>query len=261
MNHNQNLQGLNLKDKVAIITGASSGIGRATTCLLACHGCKLVLVDREESRLNETIEKCRDKKDVIRIAANLNDKGIHDQIVKRAIEAFGHIDILVNNAAICERDNIMTIDEEKLHRVMTTNLKSVICLTKACVPRLIESKGVIVNVSSMFGKKPNPECLSYSISKAGLDQFARCIALELAPKQVRVNNVNPGAIDTKTAVMCGLIKCKRGDNKAELNEKDLPMNRVGSPNEVAAVIAFLASEQASYVTGELINVDGAMHLA
>jgi len=259
MNHNQNIIA-NLKGKVAIITGASSGIGRATALHLNSNGCKLVLVAREHVALNQTLEKLQDKKEVLRIVVDVTQKGVCEQIAKQAMDAFGRIDILVNNAGVCERDNLETIEEERFTRIMATNLKSAICMTKAALPHLIQQKGVIVNVSSMFGKKPHPECLSYSISKAALDQFTRCIALELAPKQVRVNSVNPGAIDTKTAVTCGLTRREHGKEKGELMEKGHPMNRVGNPSEVASVIAFLASEQASFITGERISVDGAMHL-
>lgn len=180
------------------------------------------------------------------------------QILNSTIEKFGKLDCLVNNAGVLETGTIETTNLAQYDRVFNTNVRAIYQLTNLAVPHLINSKGTIVNVSSVNGIRSFPGVLAYNMSKAALDQFTRCVALELAAKGVRVNSVNPGVTITNIH--------KRGGMDEEAYKKFLEhsksthaMGRAGQPEEVAQAIAFLASEQSSFSTGVCFPVDGGRH--
>jgi NAD(P)-dependent dehydrogenase (short-subunit alcohol dehydrogenase family) len=188
---------MNLNNKVAIITGASSGIGRSSAILFASLGAKLVLVGRDETALNETTSQCTtDTTDIHNIIGDLSEPEVCTRVVTECIQKFGKLDILVNSAGILIPGSIEVMNMADYDTTMNINVKSVINLTQACLPHLIAQKGNIVNVSSVTGTRSFPGVLSYCMSKAALDQFTKCVALELANKGVRVNSVNPGVIVT-----------------------------------------------------------------
>lgn len=251
---------MNLNDKVAIITGASSGIGQATAVLFSNLGANLVITGRNEEALNETIADCNpDKKNnILKIVGDLSKKEICDQVVEQCIQKFGKIDILVNSAGILKPGSIETMKMEDYDTTMDINVKSIIHLTQKCLPQLIANKGNIVNVSSVTGSRSFPGVLSYCMSKAALDQFTKCIALELADKGVRVNSVNPGVIVTNLHKRAG----QNEEQYAKFLEHCKQTHALGRPGvtcEVAQSIAFLASDYASYITAELLHVDGGRH--
>ncbi|XP_013791929.2 uncharacterized protein LOC106475799, partial [Limulus polyphemus] len=176
-----------------------------------------------------------------------------ERIMMSTIETYGRLDILVNNAGILIEESAQNGSLETLDLLWKTNVRSVYHLTMLAVPHLIESKGSIVNVSSIVGIKGSATHLSYTISKGAIDQFTRSVALDLAPKQVRVNSVNPGVIETN------LFSTNGRDAKEFMSEaaRCHPLGRVGQPQEVATAIAFLASDEASFISGETLVIDGA----
>ncbi|XP_050392982.2 3-oxoacyl-[acyl-carrier-protein] reductase FabG [Patella vulgata] len=249
-----------LDGKVALITGASSGIGADTAVLFAKLGAKLSLTGRNEENLNKTGSKCKENsaEQPLLIPADLVKEADVKIVVEKTIEKYGKLDILVNSAGIVEVGSIETTSLEQYDKVFNVNVRSIYHLTMLCVPYLTQSKGNIVNVSSVNGVRSFPGVLAYCMSKSAIDQFTRCTALELATKQVRVNSVNPGVIETEIH--------KRGGMSDEAYVQFLErcktthaLGRHGQVEEVSSVIAFLASDSASFITGTSTPIDGGRH--
>uniref|UniRef100_A0A9J8AX90 Zgc:101858 n=1 Tax=Cyprinus carpio carpio TaxID=630221 RepID=A0A9J8AX90_CYPCA len=236
-----------LNGKVTLITGASSGIGAGTAVLFA----KLVLA------LNG-----RDVDNLTKVAKECEACGAVQDTVKRTVEMviahFEKLDVLINSAGILAMGSIETTDMAQYDKIMSVNVRSVYHLTHLCVPHLIKTKGSIVNVSSVNGQRSFPGVLAYCMSKSAIDQFTRCVALELASKQVRVNAVCPGVIITEVHKRAGLDE----DQYAQFLEKCKVTHALGRPGEVEEVahaIAFLASDAATFITGVNLPVDGGRH--
>jgi len=246
-----------LAGKVAIITGASSGIGAATARLFAKHGASLVLTGRNAENLKAVASECASI-DPITVVADLEKEKDVENIIKAAVESKGSIDILVNNAGILEMGTIETTSLEQYDRIMNTNVRAIYQLTMLAVPHLVKTQGCIVNVSSVNGIRSFPGVLAYNISKAALDQMTRCVALELAPKKVRVNSVNPGVVITNLQKRGGLDD-ETYAKFLERSKETHALGRPGEPDEVAQAIAFLASDQSSFTTGVSLPVDGGRH--
>ncbi|XP_037024795.1 uncharacterized oxidoreductase TM_0325-like [Bradysia coprophila] len=246
---------MNFENKVCLITGASSGIGAAAAEYLSKLGASVALVGRNETNLKKVCEKCTipNQAKPLAIVADVNKDS--SKIIELTINTFGRIDVLINNAGIGVPSNIFTNQLTDYDNIMTTNVRSVYQLTTLAVPHLIESKGNIVNVSSLAGIRSYPNALIYCMSKAALDQFTKCVSLELAPKGVRVNSVNPAVIRTEFHENNG-VKAEDLEQFLEQCKKDHALGRIGEVDEVAYAIAFLASEQASFMTGVLLPVDG-----
>ncbi|XP_061711659.1 3-oxoacyl-[acyl-carrier-protein] reductase FabG-like [Cydia pomonella] len=233
--------------KVAIVTGAASGIGAATVKALAREGAKVVLVDKNEENLKDVAKECNQYGNTpLMIRADItNDENVK-MMVKETIDNFNQLDILINNAGI---GTISTIfDEnymENFDRVMKTNLRSLVFLTHLAAPYLIKTKGNIVNTSSVCSLKSlkGKNLLAYSVSKAGVDHFTRSVALDLAPHGVRVNAVNPGP--TKTNII----------EDRETWKSCTAFKRLSEPEEVADLILFLASDKARSITGSTYVCD------
>ncbi|XP_053947575.1 3-oxoacyl-[acyl-carrier-protein] reductase FabG-like [Anastrepha ludens] len=250
---------MSLTGKVVIVTGASSGIGATTAEAFAKHGAKVVLVGRNETNLKAAEAACKaanNKVELLPITADVTVDA--ERIIKTTIDKFGQLDVLVNNAGIGEGGDILDIDVEQFDRIMNTNLRSVFLLTKFAAPHLVKTQGNIVNVSSLAGLRSFPGLSTYCTSKAALDQFTRCIALDLAAKNVRVNAVNPGVIVTDFQRRMGMseeeyAKC------LELCKEFHALGRVGSTKEVADAIIFFASDTASFITGATLPIDGGRH--
>ena len=250
--------------KVTLITGASSGIGAATAIAFARLGAKLSLTGRNEANLKRVSEECARvgpagaAEQPLTVLADLCSEADVIRLVDTTTKKFGRLDVLVNNAGIFEVGSIETSSLEQYDRIMNVNVRSVYHLTMLCVPHLIVSRGNIVNVSSVFGTRSPVGVLSYAMSKSAIDQMTGCVALELAPKGVRVNSVNPGMIVTDLQQRAGIT----GDDYVKMvehNREVHPLGRIGDAEEVARAIAFLASSSASFITGEHLHVDGGYH--
>lgn len=250
---------INLSGKVALITGATSGIGYSTAHLFHQLGATLVVTGRNTERLKALEEQLQDgKSQVLAITADLTKEEEIRRLAKTTVDKFHTLDILVNNAGIIGKGTIEDTTLEQYDRIMSTNLRSMFYLTQQLIPQLIASKGSVVNVSSVNGIRSFPGVLAYNISKAGVDQFTRCIALELAPKGVRVNSVNPGVTKTDLHRRSGMDEAAY-EAFIKHSESTHALGRVGNPDEVANAIAFLASSASSFITGASIPVDGGRH--
>ena len=245
-----------MKEKVAVITGASSGIGRATALLFAQNGANVIAVGRNQSELVSLCDEARDTFGTIKThLADITETSEVDHLVAETVEQFGRIDVLVNSAGIIKTGSIEDTKLGDWDQMMNVNLRSMFYLMQKCVPSLVASKGNIVNVSSVTGTRAFPGVLAYCVSKAATDQLTRCAALELAARGVRANAVNPGVVITNLH--------KRGGMSEENYETFLanaanthPLGRAGTPEEVAELIFFLASEKAGWVTGATYEIDG-----
>ncbi len=245
-----------IRDKVALITGASSGIGKATAIRFAQEQAKLMLVARNADALKAVAETAKQFGTTAEIcAADLTDEKQIQHCVNVAIETFGGIDILINSAGIIGSGSIETTNLSDWDYMMNINLRSIFLLTQLALPSLIQREGNIVNVSSVTGLRAFPNVLAYCVSKAGLDQFTRCVALELAAKGVRVNAVNPGVTYTNLHRNSGMDE-QSYQAFLEHSKSTHPLGRVGQPEEIADLILFLASPRASWITGATYAIDG-----
>ncbi|XP_050328859.1 3-oxoacyl-[acyl-carrier-protein] reductase FabG-like [Bactrocera neohumeralis] len=250
---------MSLEGKVVIVTGASSGIGATTAEAFAKEGSKVVLVGRNETNLKATEAACKaanSKAELLLITADVTVDA--KRIINTTIDRFGQLDVLVNNAGIIEFGIILDVDVDQFDRLFNTNVRSVFLLTKFAAPHLIKTQGNIVNVSSVAGLRSKRGMTTYCTSKAALDQFTRCCALDLAPQNVRVNSVNPGVIVTDLYRNAG-FSTKKAHDYYELAKDKHPLGRVGQPKEVADAIIFLASDSSSFITGAIIPIDGGKH--
>ncbi|XP_018584162.1 uncharacterized protein LOC108920120 isoform X2 [Scleropages formosus] len=249
-----------LRDKVAIVTGASSGIGAATSVLFAKLGARLVLNGRDLGSLTNTAQQCGECGAVepLLVPGDLTDEEMVKMLVEQTISRYGRLDVLVNSAGILTMGSIETTDLAQYDKVMNINVRSVYHLTQLCVPHLIQTKGSIVNVSSVNGQRSFPGVLAYCMSKSAIDQFTRCTALELASKQVRVNSVCPGVIITEVHRRAGLDE-EQYAKFLERCKETHALGRPGKVEEVASAIAFLASDAASFITGINMPIDGGRH--
>lgn len=248
--------GKELQGKVAIVTGATSGIGRATALRFAEAGASVVAVGRNAQTLNKVAKEIQDKGgEALTVRADVTVQPIARRIVKQATERFGGLDVLVNAAGHISSGTIENTQLTAWDAMMNVNLRAVFNLMQQAIPHLVERRGNIVNVSSVTGLRSFPGVLAYCVSKAGLDQLTRCAALELAPKGVRVNAVNPGVVVTEIHKRGGMSE---QDYAAFLEHSKAthPIGRVGEPGEVAELILYLASERASWITGATYSIDG-----
>lgn len=249
---------MNFAGKVVIITGASSGIGAATAVFLSRLGARLALSGRNVDNLQKVSKSCDKADSTFLVPADLTKESDIENIVKKTVDHYGQIDVLVNNAGIIELGSIENTSLAQYDKLMNTNVRSIYYLTMLAVPHLLKSKGNIVNVSSVNGIRSFPGVLAYNVSKSAVDQFTRCVALELAPKGVRVNCVNPGVILTELQKRGGLSDQQYAAFLERAKETHA-LGRPGKPEEVAATIAFLASDLATNITGASVPVDGGRH--
>lgn len=245
-----------LTGKVAIVTGATSGIGRATASLFASNGATVVAVGRNETELTGLRDAQRGGTGSIKPhLADVTELSQVDRLVSETMDTFGKIDILVNAAGIIKNGNIEDTTLDEWDKMLNVNLRSVFYLMHKSVPSLEQTKGSIVNVSSVTGPRAFPNVLAYCVSKAGVDQLTRCSALELAPKGIRVNAVNPGVVVTGLHKRSGMSDDKY-ESFLEHSRTTHPLGRVGQPDEVAELIMFLASDKAGWITAATYEIDG-----
>lgn len=247
--------------KVFIITGASSGIGAGAAEHLSKLNTKLVLCGRNEQKLDEVAKRCINPKceAVVSVVGDVNLEECRKKIISETIEKFGKIDVLVNNAGLGILGNVVDFKLEDFDTIMNTNVRSVYHLTQLAIPHLVKTKGNIINISSVAGDKGGPGVSVYCMSKAALDHFTRTLALELGPRGVRVNSVNPGVVETNFFEATGMTPEAYKQFVARA-ESMYPLRRVADVNDVAQAISYLACDQmSSMITGNFIYVDGGKH--
>ncbi|MBX3244711.1 MAG: SDR family oxidoreductase [Acidobacteria bacterium] len=245
-----------MKEKAALITGASSGIGRAAAIAFAESGANVIAVGRNENALAAlSVEADGLAGTISSIGADISDPDQIDRVVSEAVEKLGRIDILVNAAGIIQNGSIADTTLEDWDKMLNINVRSVFYLIQRCVPELEKAKGNIVNVSSVTGTRAFPGVLAYCVSKAAVDQLTRCCALELAPKGIRVNAVNPGVVVTNLHKRGGMSE-EKYETFLEHSKKTHPIGRPGEASEVAELIRFLASDNAGWITGVTYAIDG-----
>lgn len=240
--------------RVAIITGGSRGIGRAIAELMASRGADLVIVDYQIDLANSTASEIAEQtgQKVIAVEVDVSKLEMTQRMSKVVVDEFGKIDILVNNAGITRDDLLMRMKEEDWDDVININLKGAWNCSKAVIrPMMKKRYGRIVNISSVSGQAGQAGQTNYSASKAGLIGFTKALAREVATRGIAVNAVAPGFIPTAlTSELPGELK--------DYILSATPMGRMGTPEEIAFAVAFLASDEASYITGQVLGVDGGM---
>jgi 3-oxoacyl-[acyl-carrier protein] reductase len=243
-----------LNGKVAIVTGASRGIGRGIAEVLAARGAHVVAGARGENAAGtvEAIRQAGGKADVV--AIDVTDAASIDAMVEGVLTRHGRVDVLVNNAGITRDQLMLRLKRQEWDEVIATNLTSAFtCVQAVLKPMIKQRAGRIVSISSVVGQMGNPGQANYAASKAGLIGFSLALAREVASRNITVNVVAPGMIDTDmTRAVAG---------KAQHNwESLIPLKRLGTPQDIAAAVCFLASDEAAYITGQVLAVNGGMYM-
>lgn len=242
-----------LTGKVSIITGASRGIGRAIALDFAKEGASIVInYSKDDDGANETLNLVKDLGSTgILIKEDVSTYEGAERIVNETIKHFGKIDILVNNAAKSTIGLFMDSSKEEINNIISTNLLGPMYLSKLVIPHMLGKEGIILNISSIWGETGASCEVGYSTTKGGINLFTKALAKEMAPSNIRVNAIAPGVIETK------MNSFLSEEDRKEL-EEEIPMGRFGLPEEVAKTATFLCSKDSSYITGQIIKVDGAI---
>jgi len=247
---------MDLKGKVAIITGARRGMGRTHALTLAKAGAKVVVADISLEDCQKVVKEIeKNKGEALAVKCDVAKKEEVEEMVKKAVEKFGKVDILVNNAGICQFKPFLDLTEEEWDRTLNINLKGYFLCAQAAAKEMVKQKsGVIINIASVAMGQVGvgfPTLAHYCASKAGIVAMTETLASELAPFNIRVNAIAPGAIETP------MIDPMKQDPKImEAMLARVPMHRVGKPEEVSNLVLFLASDESSYMTGSTIVIDG-----
>jgi 3-oxoacyl-[acyl-carrier protein] reductase len=244
---------ISLSGRVALVTGASRGIGRAIAARLASCGALVLAAARGDNAQGTVDEICAAGGQAELVSLDVTDAAAADAAVAAALERHQHIDILVNNAGITSDQLMLRLKRDDWDAVLATNLTSAFTLTQAVLkPMIRQRRGRVICISSVVGQSGNAGQANYAASKAGLIGFAKAVALEVASRNVTVNVVAPGMIET--------------DMTSTLNEKTrealiarIPLGRLGAPDDIAAAVCFLASDEAAYITGQVLAVNGGMY--
>lgn len=244
-----------LEGKTAIITGGSRGIGKGIVEIFAQHGANVAFTYSSSAEAsNKIVEEV--SKAGVKVKAYKSDAASYDdaqKLVDEVLEEFGSIDILINNAGITKDNLLMRMSEDDFDKVIEVNLKSVFNMTKAVQRTMLKQrKGSIINMSSVVGVKGNAGQVNYAASKAGVLGFTKSVALELGSRNIRCNAIAPGFIETE---MTG----KLDETVVESWRNAIPLKRGGTPDDIANVCVFLASDLSAYVTGQVLSVDGGMY--
>jgi NAD(P)-dependent dehydrogenase (short-subunit alcohol dehydrogenase family) len=253
------------RGKSVVVTGGGRGIGRATGERFAAEGARVCLLARSQTEIDDTAQAIRDRGgEALPIATDISDPASVTHAVEQIDKTFGGVDVLVNNAGISVPVPFVGTSFEEWNQVMEVNLYGAIHCSRLMASVMIDRgrHGVIVNVSSIHGYRVEPLASAYDVAKGGLDQLTRALALELAPHNIRVNAVAPGFVDTPMAIL------PDGTNELEhpwftehyVGRRKIPLARAAQPEEIASTIAFLASEDASYVNGAILVVDGGLSI-
>src|SRR5262245_19133241 len=257
-------------ERVAAVTGAASGIGRATALALSRQGARVALCDRNAAGLADVVKLIeREGRQARTVELDVSDQGQAARAIDRIAEGFGRLDVLVNAAGISgsgptSRGPAMGISEQDWDRILDVNLLGTVYCAQAAARHMIRQRaGRIVNIASIAGAVPRINAGTYSVSKAGVAMFTKCLALELAQHGITVNAVAPGPIDTP---MLGperdeRVRARFVAGTPEAFRLGVPLGKLGQPEDVASAIAYLASEEAHHITGAILNVDGMAQLS
>ena len=241
-----------LKGKVAVVTGGTRGIGFATVKKFLKNEAKVVLLGSKQETVEKAIKELKQinsSYEVIGFYPNLSSKEEMDEVFKKVKEIYGHIDILINNAGISSKTKIEDYTDEEYEKITNLNIKSVFNCSKEIIPYLKETKGVILNTSSMVSIYGQPSGVMYPTTKFAVNGITKSLARELAPYGIRVNAVAPGIINTD-------MVAKLPKEMIEPLIKTIPFGRIGEPEDIANAFLFLSSNLSSYITGEILSVDG-----
>ncbi|MGD9897498.1 MAG: 3-oxoacyl-[acyl-carrier-protein] reductase [Calditrichaceae bacterium] len=244
---------MNLSGRVAIVTGSSRGIGKSIALELAARGANIVLSGRNKESLDKVSKEIIEKgPDVLAVAGDVGNASDAQNLIDSALEKFGKIDILINNAGITRDNLLLRMSEEDWDIVLKTNLKGAYnCIRSITKPYMKQRNGVIINITSVIGQVGNAGQVNYAASKAGVIGLTKSVAKELSGRNIRVNAVAPGFIETE------MTENLPQQVKDELL-KSIPLAKLGQPEDVAKLVSFLVSDDAAYITGQVINVDGGM---
>ena len=243
---------MDLKDKVAIVTGGAQGIGKEIALTLARAGAKVAILDLNQEKLDETLVEINAESKGLALKVDVTNLGDVEQNVNKIIDNLGRVDILVNNAGITKDSLFLRLSESDWDKVLAVNLKGAFNCTKAVTRQMVKQRyGKIVNISSVIGLMGNPGQANYAASKAGLIGLTKSLAKELGIRNINVNAVAPGYI--KTAMTDAL-----DDKVKDEMFKRIPLSRFGAPLDVAKAVCFLASSDSDYITGQVLVIDGGL---
>jgi NAD(P)-dependent dehydrogenase (short-subunit alcohol dehydrogenase family) len=241
--------------RVMLVTGATSGIGRACARRLMGEGARVAAGGRRRERLAELEAEARGAgAELLTLEGDVREPATGRAWVANTVGRFGGLDGLVNAAGVLGNGGVLDVEDAEWDRVLDTNLRALHLMTRAAAPELIKRKGAVVNLSSVAGPRPYANLLAYCVSKSAVDTYTRCAALDLAPHGVRVNAVNPGVVVTELHTVTKAV----ADYPAflERGKTTHALGRVGQADEIAALIAYLLSDEASWITGACMPIDG-----
>ena len=242
---------LNIKDKVAIVTGASRGIGKAIVYKLVSYGCKVVLISRNLDDLKK-VEKDLNTENVMSFQCDITNQQEFKFIVDKVVDLWGSLDILINNAGITKDKLLLRMNESDWVDVIDVNLKGCYNTIKVVSNQMIRKKqGKIINITSVIGQIGNSGQANYAASKSGIEGLTRSLAVEFGSRNININCIAPGYIETDMT--------KNLDKKVIQDMKsNIPLNKFGLTSDISEVVCFLVSDLSSFITGQVINVDGGM---